>query len=188
MKNNAPLAEAALTWFTNLTEGTLTPASESTDGNGLASVHWTLGPHQGLHRRALAQCRCDLVAMAAEVECQREAAPYVVEPLDQPRRDLALQEGVIVPTPGGALAAAAQGRAIEDQERVGCHRRVCRAKAGRRVGDCPFGNAFPRLNRAMMLGQWCTTAGRRLLDSVLPPLCLGCNEIVAEPGALCAAC
>src|SRR3954469_18545635 len=28
----------------------------------------------------------------------------------------------------------------------------------------------------------------RLLDSVLPPLCLGCNEIVAEPGALCAAC
>ena len=29
---------------------------------------------------------------------------------------------------------------------------------------------------------------QRLLDSVLPPLCLGCNEIVAEPGALCAAC
>jgi ComF family protein len=28
----------------------------------------------------------------------------------------------------------------------------------------------------------------RLLDAVLPPLCLGCNEIVAEPGALCAAC
>ncbi|WP_428667675.1 ComF family protein [Reyranella sp.] len=40
----------------------------------------------------------------------------------------------------------------------------------------------------MMLGQWCATAGRRLLDSVLPPLCLGCNEIVAEPGALCATC
>jgi len=32
------------------------------------------------------------------------------------------------------------------------------------------------------------TAGRRLLDSVLPPLCLGCNEIVAEPGALCTTC
>lgn len=29
---------------------------------------------------------------------------------------------------------------------------------------------------------------QRLLDAVLPPLCLGCNEIVAEPGALCAAC
>src|SRR3954451_10031002 len=28
----------------------------------------------------------------------------------------------------------------------------------------------------------------RLLDAVLPPLCLGCNEIAAEPGALCAAC
>jgi ComF family protein len=40
----------------------------------------------------------------------------------------------------------------------------------------------------MTLGQWCATAGRRLLDSVLPPLCLGCNEIVAEPGALCAQC
>jgi ComF family protein len=40
----------------------------------------------------------------------------------------------------------------------------------------------------MQLGEWCANAGRRLLDSVLPPLCLGCNEIVAEPGALCAAC
>ena len=27
-----------------------------------------------------------------------------------------------------------------------------------------------------------------LLDAVLPPLCLGCNEIVDSPGALCAAC
>jgi ComF family protein len=40
----------------------------------------------------------------------------------------------------------------------------------------------------MRLGEWCATAGRRLLDSVLPPLCLGCSEIVAEPGALCATC
>jgi len=40
----------------------------------------------------------------------------------------------------------------------------------------------------MRLGEWWATAGRRLLDSVLPPLCLGCNEIVAEPGALCATC
>jgi ComF family protein len=40
----------------------------------------------------------------------------------------------------------------------------------------------------MRLGEWCATAGRRLLDSVLPPLCLGCGEIVAEPGALCATC
>lgn len=40
----------------------------------------------------------------------------------------------------------------------------------------------------MRLGEWCATSGRRLLDSVLPPLCLGCNEIVAEPGALCATC
>ena len=27
-----------------------------------------------------------------------------------------------------------------------------------------------------------------MLDAVLPPLCLGCNEIVETPGALCAAC
>jgi ComF family protein len=27
-----------------------------------------------------------------------------------------------------------------------------------------------------------------ILDAVLPPLCLGCNEIVSSPGALCAAC
>jgi ComF family protein len=36
--------------------------------------------------------------------------------------------------------------------------------------------------------DFCATAGRRLLDAVLPPLCLGCNEIVETPGALCAAC
>jgi plastocyanin len=48
-QNNAPLPDAALTWSTDLTEGTLTPASGTTDGNGLASVDWTLGPHQGLH-------------------------------------------------------------------------------------------------------------------------------------------
>jgi ComF family protein len=31
-------------------------------------------------------------------------------------------------------------------------------------------------------------AGQTLLDAVLPPLCLGCNEIVATPGALCPDC
>jgi ComF family protein len=34
----------------------------------------------------------------------------------------------------------------------------------------------------------CRRAGRSLLDAVLPPLCLGCGEIVSEPGALCATC
>jgi Bacterial Ig-like domain (group 1) len=48
-QNNAPLPDAALTWSTTLTEGTLTPSSGTTDGNGLASVDWTLGPQQGLH-------------------------------------------------------------------------------------------------------------------------------------------
>ncbi len=31
-------------------------------------------------------------------------------------------------------------------------------------------------------------AGQTLLDAILPPLCLGCGEIVASPGALCAEC
>jgi ComF family protein len=39
-----------------------------------------------------------------------------------------------------------------------------------------------------MFVQACADAGRRLLDMVLPPLCLGCGEIVGTPGALCAAC
>lgn len=30
--------------------------------------------------------------------------------------------------------------------------------------------------------------GRAVLDAVLPPLCLGCNEIVGVPGALCTSC
>ena len=31
-------------------------------------------------------------------------------------------------------------------------------------------------------------ASRAVLDALLPPLCLGCGEIVGEPGALCAQC
>jgi ComF family protein len=31
-------------------------------------------------------------------------------------------------------------------------------------------------------------SGRYLLDALLPPLCLGCGEIVAAPGGLCAGC
>src|SRR5882672_8537862 len=38
------------------------------------------------------------------------------------------------------------------------------------------------------LSHVCAKAGRLLLDAVLPPLCLGCGEIVETPGALCAAC
>jgi ComF family protein len=44
------------------------------------------------------------------------------------------------------------------------------------------------------IGQFCTNAGRSMLDAVLPPLCLGCGEIVGAsgalgaPGALCAGC
>ncbi len=34
----------------------------------------------------------------------------------------------------------------------------------------------------------CANAGRLVLDAVLPPLCLGCGEIVGAPGALCAGC
>jgi plastocyanin len=48
-ENNTPLAGATVTWSTTLTEGILTPASGPTDGNGLASTEWTLGPFKGLH-------------------------------------------------------------------------------------------------------------------------------------------
>ena len=34
----------------------------------------------------------------------------------------------------------------------------------------------------------CRQAGRALLNAILPPLCLGCGEIVATPGALCMRC
>jgi ComF family protein len=40
----------------------------------------------------------------------------------------------------------------------------------------------------MRLVRSCTRAGRTLLNAVLPPLCLGCSEIVETPGGLCAAC
>jgi ComF family protein len=38
------------------------------------------------------------------------------------------------------------------------------------------------------LGRILGGAGRAALDAVLPPLCLGCSEVVETPGGLCAAC
>lgn len=54
----------------------------------------------------------------------------------------------------------------------------------------PTGLSSSRLasRLASRLGRACANAGRTLLDAVLPPLCLGCNEIVGTPGTLCAAC
>ena len=48
-EGNAPLAGTTVIWSTTLTEGTLTPSSGPTDGDGLAATEWTLGPFQGLH-------------------------------------------------------------------------------------------------------------------------------------------
>jgi plastocyanin len=47
-ESNAPVAGATVTWSTTLTGATLTPASGPTDGDGLASTQWTLGPLKGL--------------------------------------------------------------------------------------------------------------------------------------------
>ena len=40
----------------------------------------------------------------------------------------------------------------------------------------------------MRLGEWCRRPGGGSSIRCCRRLCLGCNEIVAEPGALCAAC
>jgi ComF family protein len=38
------------------------------------------------------------------------------------------------------------------------------------------------------LGTSARRIGRRVLDALLPPRCLGCGVVVEDPGALCAAC
>jgi ComF family protein len=38
------------------------------------------------------------------------------------------------------------------------------------------------------LAETARHAGRLLIDALLPPRCLGCGEIVADPGALCSSC
>ncbi len=43
------------------------------------------------------------------------------------------------------------------------------------------------MSSPVLLHLW-RGAGPLLLDAVLPPLCLGCNEIVGTPGSLCPAC
>jgi ComF family protein len=44
------------------------------------------------------------------------------------------------------------------------------------------------MNRPPKVSRTLLQAGRTLLDAILPPLCLGCRETVADPGALCADC
>ena len=69
--------------------------------------------------RTLAQSRRDLVAMAAEVERQRKGAAHVVQTVDQPLGDLALQEIMTLPVAGRALAALTQDGAVKHQQGVG---------------------------------------------------------------------
>ncbi len=60
----------------------------------------------------------------------------------------------------------------------------------KRTDRHPVGS-FAGPNATMLpsaLGRLCAGAGRLVLDAVLPPLCLGCSEIVETPGALCASC
>lgn len=47
---------------------------------------------------------------------------------------------------------------------------------------CRAGGVFARLNVRVL------SIARSLLDALLPPLCLGCGEIVSETGALCPSC
>lgn len=36
--------------------------------------------------------------------------------------------------------------------------------------------------------EWLARTGRRVVDALLPPICLSCGEMVGEPGSLCPAC
>lgn len=57
------------------------------------------------------------------------------------------------------------------------------------VGDAALQTAqLPGFNVLVDFARPFVRAGLTLLDAVLPPLCLGCGEIVATPGALCPAC
>ena len=53
---------------------------------------------------------------------------------------------------------------------------------------CPVGGAFAGPNRGMDFTEAWQRTGHALLNAILPPLCLGCGEIVASAGSLCAAC
>ena len=68
--------------------------------------------------RAVPERCCDLVAVAAEVQCPGEAPAHVVQPLDQPFCDLAFEEGLAVPVTRRAVAALAEHRAVEDQKGI----------------------------------------------------------------------
>src|SRR6202000_92100 len=53
---------------------------------------------------------------------------------------------------------------------------------------CPHSGTIARPNSGMPLVEACAAASRRLIDMVLPPLCVSCGEIVGTPGALWPPC
>jgi len=77
-----------------------------------------IGAHQLPDDRAFTQCICHLVTMAAEIEAEGKGAAHVVQAVDQPFGDLAFQEIVTLPVTGRALAALAQGGAVEHQQGI----------------------------------------------------------------------
>ena len=78
--------------------------------------------HQSADGTVRAQGCRDLVAVAAEIEGQRKGAAHIVEPLDDTAGDLPLEESLVAPTKGRTLPPSAQGRAVENQQGIGCHR------------------------------------------------------------------
>jgi ComF family protein len=120
---------------------------------------------------ARAQCRRRRPVRAAEIEGAGEAAGDAVQPLDQFVDDVIAQEGVRREAGGGAIAAQAADRAVENLGAA--HRGACACAV--RGGQ---GEMLAELRKL----------GKAALALALPPRCPGCGAVTADDHAFCLAC
>ncbi len=116
-------------------------------------------------------------AAAAHIKRAGKAARDVVEPIEQAAGQLIQHRSDPPDRAGRPVTVAADGAAVEDGR--GRVHRAMLVQPGREVQPVAGMAALAAFGRG---------AGRGVLDLLLPPQCLTCDQPVGEAGQLCAAC
>lgn len=120
-------------------------------------------------------------AATSKIEGEGEPPGHVVEAVGQPFRHFAEQEVVLLDPIRRPVPVEPNGATVEHGEGIGHGASMVEADAfaNERPDGRPAAGVVPAPVRR---------AARLLLDSLLPPQCLGCGAIVGAMGVLCVAC
>ena len=119
---------------------------------------------------------------AGEVENAREVSTHVGQPVAKARCDFGVKKTVRLPISGSPLAVYSHGPTVEDRREFRHAEQYGREWA---LVKALGGSSQERVD-AMLAGT--KAAGRFALDLLLPPRCLSCGTLVAEPSSICADC